>query len=737
MKLTFSALAAIFIFSSSYGQGKTGNNNIDMSGYSSIRFNPHVVSQEQMDKMNKERHDYLISRDPQWDNKRNHYEQEVQKIISSGKIQPNTQQVMTIPVVIHIVWNSNPSNISNAQAISQITVLNQDFGRTNPDAVNTPAPFALVAANTGIQFCLAQRDPQGGPTTGIERRQTTVGSFNANDAVKFFAQGGLDIWDPTQYLNIWVCDFGNSGLLGYGEFPTGSPTNTYGVVIQYDAFGNTGTVTPPFDLGRTCTHEFSHCFNLYHIWGDDGNACSGSDLCADTPNQAGNTWGCYTFPHVDACTPSGNGIMFENYMDYSDDNCLNLFTQNQSTRMNAVLTTTPYNALQTSNGCTPVVLVNDDAGIQSITTPNGNSCNTTFTPVVVLKNWGSNSLTSCTINYQVDANPVSTFNWTGNLASLGTTSVTLSSVTTTGGAHTFTAYTSLPNGVTDNQASNDQTTSNFFIYTGGSTLPLVEGFESTTFVPANWTLVNPDGGTTWARTTQAAKSGVASAYVDNFNYSSGVGQTDDMITMPIDLSSVSNPVMTYEWAYTYYTDNTGDYTDTFAIYISTNCGTSWTQLYRKGGVQLATATPIPNTNNEFIPTASQWGFNLISLSAYQTATSAMFLFRNASQYGDQMYLDNINILNANAIVDPIDFSSVQVFPNPSSGQIFVNVVYPAKNNVEIRIHDVLGQVIAVEKMENVFSNTYTFDMRKQTNGVYFVEVMTGGSTVTKKIVLNR
>src|ERR1051325_3769445 len=437
----------LFCCSYSFAQLRPGQ-HMDVSQKSSLCFNTHTMTREQMQQAENDYRNYLTDRDPQWNEERDIYEEELQQVIASGKIGPKIQSTVTIPVVVHVLYNASNTNanISVGQILSQVQVLNRDFSRTNADTANTPAPFRPVAANAGIQFCLAQRDVNGNPTSGIERRQTSIVTFTANDAMKHFAQGGLDAWDVTRYLNIWVVDFGNSGLLGYGEFPTGNPSQTYGAVVQYNAFGNTGNVISPYDMGRTCTKEVSHCLNLYHIWGDDGNACTGTDYCADTPNQAGSTFGCYTFPHTDACTPTGNGIMFENYMDYSDDACLNLFTQNQSTRMNAVLTTTPYNALATSNGCQPVVLTNDDAAIITITTPNGNLCNTTFTPVVVLKNWGANSLTSCTISYQVDANTPTTFNWTGNLASLATTNVTLSSMTTTTGAHTFTAFTSLPNG---------------------------------------------------------------------------------------------------------------------------------------------------------------------------------------------------------------------------------------------------------------------------------------------------
>jgi hypothetical protein len=262
----------------------------------------------------------------------------------------NTNTIYTIPVVVHVVYKTNAQNISDAQVLSQIESLNEDFGRYNADTVNTPVGFRSVASATQFQFCLAQRDPNGNSTTGIERRQTTYTSFSTNNNVKAYATGGLDAWNVNKYLNIWVCNM-SGGILGYGEFPATVHTNTFGVVIQYDSFGRVGNVSYPYDQGRTCTHEFSHCFRLYHIWGDDGGACTGTDYVADTPNQADATYGCLNYPYNDACSgASANGIQFMNYMDYSDDACLNMFTANQASRMYASINSY-YNTLFTSDGC--------------------------------------------------------------------------------------------------------------------------------------------------------------------------------------------------------------------------------------------------------------------------------------------------------------------------------------------------------------------------------------------------
>ena len=243
--------------------------------------------------------------------------------------------ITRIPVVVHVVWNTAAQNISDAQITSQIDVLNRDFRRTNPDVSSTPAPFLPLTADARVEFFLANVDPNGAPSTGINRRQTTVASFGyINDPVKAQATEGADAWPANRYLNMWVCQL-DGGLLGYAQFP-GGPAATDGVVILHSAFGTNGTAATPFHLGRTATHEIGHWLNLNHIWGDDGTGCSGTDNVADTPNQAGYNIGTPIFPQV-SCSNGPNGDMFMNYMDYVDDPAMFMFTAGQVERMQACL----------------------------------------------------------------------------------------------------------------------------------------------------------------------------------------------------------------------------------------------------------------------------------------------------------------------------------------------------------------------------------------------------------------
>ena len=257
----------------------------------------------------------------------------VLKPVGSGGNERDTvaNEIISIPVVVHLLYNTAEQNISDAQIRSQIEVLNRDFRRMNTDAVNTPLAFRSVAADTRIMFCLAQVDPNGHITKGIVRKFTGKNFFQADDGMKYAAVGGDNAWDSKKYLNIWVCSlFGRS--LGYATIP-GGPAEKDGLVINYDVFGKTGSLKPPYDKGRTTTHEVGHWLGLKHIWGDSN---CGTDDIEDTPSQLSYNFHCPAFPHISSCSPDSNGDMFMNYMDFTDDVCMNMFTTGQKIKMRSV-----------------------------------------------------------------------------------------------------------------------------------------------------------------------------------------------------------------------------------------------------------------------------------------------------------------------------------------------------------------------------------------------------------------
>jgi len=232
-------------------------------------------------------------------------------------------KLVTIKTVVNVVYKTAGQNVSNAQIRSQIVALNKDFQATNPDRTKTPVPWKGLVADTRVKFQLVK-------TT---RTKTTKNGFSFDDAMKKASTGGIAPFKPKTHLNIWVCAL-TGGLLGYAQFP-GGPTATDGVVINYEAFGTTGTAQAPFDKGRTATHEVGHYLNLIHIWADT-QGCSGSDMVADTPNCAGPNTGKPTWPKI-SCSNGPNGDMFMNYMDYTDDAAMFMFTTQQAARMRTAL----------------------------------------------------------------------------------------------------------------------------------------------------------------------------------------------------------------------------------------------------------------------------------------------------------------------------------------------------------------------------------------------------------------
>ena len=247
----------------------------------------------------------------------NEIEAFTQKAMSTGRLVNGKIQ---IPVVVNVLYRTTAENISLAQIQSQIDVLNKDFNATNSDFNQVPSLFSGVKANVGISFVLE----------AVYRKATTKTSWGTNNAMKITSQGGIAPTTPTTRMNLWACTIGG-GILGYAQFPGGS-SSTDGVVIDSKYLGNTGTAVYPFNLGRTATHEVGHWMNLRHIWGD---ATCGSDLVSDTPTHNAANAGVPAYPHYSTC--SGTPVeMTMNYMDYTDDRGMYMFSNGQKSRMAAV-----------------------------------------------------------------------------------------------------------------------------------------------------------------------------------------------------------------------------------------------------------------------------------------------------------------------------------------------------------------------------------------------------------------
>jgi len=335
-------------------------------------------------------------------------QQRIEKSVSYG------ESVITVPVVVHVVYNSPAQNISDLQIFSQMDVLNADYRMQNTDLNKIRPVFQGFEGDVRVEFCLAQRDPQGNATTGIIRTSSPVTDWGCDDSVKFTANGGSDAWPCDQYLNIWVCNLNCAN--GYAYYP-GIPAQYDGVVVHYYVFGTTGNVWSGAH-GRTATHEIGHWFNLYHPFYD---GCLGADLqtcevlgdrICDTPSDT-ITWDCTT-TNVCVDYPIDLPDMWENYMNYTTDSCRVMFTNGQIERMRAALYLA-RTTLLTSPGCIPPGTDYYDVAIANLIAPVAPQCHQYIEPEIRIGSGSTMTMTSAVFNYKVDNGIWQQYTWSGTL----------------------------------------------------------------------------------------------------------------------------------------------------------------------------------------------------------------------------------------------------------------------------------------------------------------------------------
>ncbi|MXV39269.1 T9SS type A sorting domain-containing protein [Flavobacteriaceae bacterium Ap0902] len=428
----------------------------------------------------------LEKQDPIYRKSNETFEEWLKPLVEEAKLSKKDDEVMVIPVVIHVVHNGDPintpgnrvgENISYAQAVSQINVLNQDFRRLagTPGAENTGYELGV---DTRIEFKLATIAPDGTATNGVNRVNLNKESWTmqeVNSQVK-----PETIWDPTRYFNMWSVRFGgsSSNLLGYAQFPSqsgldGMPSNggsasTDGVVANYATFGTIAEddgsflLSAPYNKGRTMTHEVGHWVGLRHIWGDGD--CSVDDFCEDTPNADGPTSGCPV--GQESC---GSIDMIENYMDYSYDACMNTYTEDQRLRMVAVMENSPRrkellesNAFDTSD-----YELDAKITLNSVTETGASPCDTVaeINPVVVLESTGPNPITSATIAYGIPGLATMTYEWTGELNQFEYTTINLPAIADglVTGVNEVTAQIVFVNGMDDDFQDNNVSTGTYVL----------------------------------------------------------------------------------------------------------------------------------------------------------------------------------------------------------------------------------------------------------------------------------
>jgi len=623
-----------------------------------------------------------------------------------------------IPVVVHVIHYGGSENISKAQIEDQIRILNEDFQRLNADTVNTPAVFQPLSANTGIEFKLAQLDPNGNCTDGITRTYSPL-TVNARNNVK-----SLIRWPRDKYLNMWIvssiANTNNSpgSVIGFAQFPGGADS-TDGVVIKHDFMGSIGTAAQQNGMGRTSTHEVGHWLNLRHIWGD---ATCGNDNVADTPTQyEANLSICPAWPYVSACSGSApNGDMFTNYMDYTNGNCQNQFSVGQSARMNATLASSvsgrsnlwsANNLVATGTNGVPTVLCAPVAD---------------FIPRPAMICEGS-SVNFGDFSWGGDATS-RTWTFPGGVPATDT-SANPTVVYPTAGIYDVTLT------VTNSAGTNSKTIPGRVIVVNSTNttgvVPFVEGFETGSWPFNEYYTINANGGNTWAINSSAAFTGTKSLYINNFtNNDKG---PDEFITPAFNLTNVTNTTLTFDLACAL-RDTT---TDRLAVYYSTNCGQTWTVRYSRQGLALQTTTGFVGAN--FVPNASQWRNETASFAttAVSTKPNVRFRFEFNHDTGNNIYIDNINLNGTVASVDEInaEYAGVNIYPNPSKSNTYVDFSMVAEGRVQIEVMDAQGRQVS-SFVDQLPAGDHQYQMNNSLEtGVYFVRLSFGNSSVTKKVVI--
>lgn len=585
-----------------------------------------------------------------------------------------------IPVVVHIVL-PNPNIVTDADVQYFMNRLNLDFSGRNPDSTNG-ANFYNVRGRSKIRFALARRTPGGLLTNGIERRVgNVVMGFNTYQPLKHFSDGGLDPWNVTQYYNVWVGIGATSGggtLLGIAPaIGVGGATETTtsqngidGVCINYLTFSNNSCYSPTWgNLARTGVHEVGHNFGLYHIFQD---GCANGDFSRnlttapaqvlpdsllspsdDTPAQNNETTGCPSGTVAAGCpsSPTPPGRMFSNYMDYTDDGCMAMFSVGQVKRMHYILEYFRAGYLTTQGHIPPAgaVLLDAEAfesvnpggyelnGCAVVNYPSSVNCAGSFAPKFRVRNNGLTPITSITVGWRLNSGAAATVNITGiNIPAGGTYVATLPAQTLIDGTNQLQFFTALAG---DQNPAND--TLNTALSISTTPLPVTETFESPTFPPPPWTVVsvNSTGTQNWIRRAPGRNSGF-SLFIENYSNSSGAiddFRSGSFAAAPTDIVNVN-----FDLAYKFYGTTTTTSPDTLVVLVSSDCGVTFTEVYKKWGVNLATAGG--QFASYIAPVAADWRTETITLPA-SVLTNGKFqvIFRSKSRFGNNIFIDNINI----------------------------------------------------------------------------------------------
>ncbi len=623
----------------------------------------------------------------------------------------------TIPIVFHVIHNYGTENISDAQIIDGLTILNKTFRKQLADTGSIVAAFKPLHADCDIEFRLAQLDPNGNCTSGINRIASSLTSVG-DHSVKSLIQ-----WPTNKYLNVYIVQ-NAAGLAGHCVWPADADSIPAwdGIVIAHNYVGTIGTSN--YTQSVAFAHECGHYLNLQHIWGgnnvpgfyfypcaDPFKDCNIDDLVADTPPTIGWT----------SCNLSGASCLnavdnVQNTMDYSY--CNRMFTFGQKARMQACLNSPiagrdnlwqPANLIATGTSTALEPLCKADftsnkrvvcQGTTDIVTFTNTSYNGTFTSLLWTFAGGTpttSTTTSPTVTYALPGKFDVTLKVVNGIDSVETTKTKFISA--------------LPN--------------------TGTVYPFSESFETTTTLDGlEWFSSSFDTVNNWQPTSTAAYSGSKSVMLNNFDNT--MNTKDELFSNIINLSGATALNISFKYAHAKI-DSTSN--DRLQLYVTSNCNTTWIQRLSLTNTALETA---PITATAFIPSSiSEWKQATANIPVSYMTSGFRFKFIYSSNGGNNIYIDDINI-DVNAGIDNVNFnSSVQLFPNPANENATLTFTLSGSKNLNISILDILGRTIYEKNKENYVEgmNTISLSTGNFEAGVYFVNIKGEEINITKSLII--
>ncbi len=655
-----------------------------------------------------EEYERMIKEDPQFVINQQNLEAFTQQFIAERKLNKTAKASVVIPIVFHIIHNYGSENIPDSRIFDQMEIINKDFQRLNADTNSTNPLFQSIAANPDVEFRLAKIDPSGNCTNGIVRVVSPL-TVNANNNVK-----ALSYWPNNKYFNIWVVSSisgapAGSVILGRSQFPGGS-NSTDGILLRSEVCGNTTAFS---NFGRTLTHELGHSYNLRHIWGD---ATCGNDQVGDTPPHNGPNDGCPN-NSTSNCFGSVSVDMDENYMDYTNGSCQNMFSVGQDDRMQAVI----YGAVNGRNNmwtaANRLLTGTNDGYIAGLCAPKADF---------------ALQASVCT-NAPVQTN---NFSWGGSgsykwVAPDGTPSIDTNRILNIQFANEGIFPIKL---VVTNATGSDSITKFIRVInqTSSVSAPYTENFEIADFEQKGGVIESKDA-KRWERTATVGFSNTNSFILRNASGNTS-GAIDAFILPNLNLSNVNTGFLKYKRAYA---QKSAANTDVLKVLYSFNCGQTFLPKQTRSGAALATA---PNSSSStWAPSGpTQWKKDSIGLSNLLRKSSALIKFEFEAGGGSNIYIDDIEIV----ITGVVGFSELlvdgtfNIFPNPVNDNAFINFSLIKPEAVNLTVFDLIGREIKVLENTNLSSGDHSYRISKNDlpEGMYLIKLMVGNESQVKKIV---